>query len=122
MSANDQKSLISNVSNDCAYLQEKIFLNLTKLPFLVKIVPIANDIKFDIIKNTVNIAEDNKDNKENIFLYNPWDKDQGINYYWTNNSFQQVYIKFFNPLSIPVNIFKIMLIFEGDKPITVPGN
>ena len=129
---------MDSITNSSSFLQEKIFLNLSKLPHLIRIVPISSDIKFDSKKNpnykpkqTVSacgIAQDpnnsnnDKEIHENkIFLYNPWEKSDGINYYWTCNSYQKIYVEFYNPLSIEVKVSKIIVLFEGKKPFTFPS-
>jgi hypothetical protein len=137
MSVNEQKNLISGIQSDSALLQEKIFVNLTKLPVVMKIIPMTSDVKFDIIKGSFKMAmgqckfpspvktrEDpsaspSKEGK--VFLYNPWERDDNINYYWTANSYQKVYIQFYNPLSLELRINKIVLLFEGNKPFSFPS-
>lgn len=104
-------------------------MNLLKLPFLVRIIPICSDIKFESRKNP-NFAAQKKPNEnteteknqvENkIFLYNPWEKSDGVNYYWTCNSYQRIYVEFYNPLAIEIKISKIIILFEGIKPFTFP--
>jgi len=100
-------------------------------------VPISSDIKFDTKKNPsykpkekdtqdalapngFNGPHDIPENK--IFLYNPWEKSDGINYYWTCNSYQKIYVEFYNPLAVEIKVSKIIVLFEGKKPFTIPSN
>lgn len=134
ISLNDQRSLMNKIMVDSSLLQEKIFLNLNKLPIVIKLIPYCSDIKFDIIKNVqkLDLPENNdKESKEpqtptsngtgNIFLYNPWEKEIGINYYWTTNSFQKVFLEVYNPLSVELKLDKIVLLFDGCKPFSFPS-
>ena len=57
-----------------------------------------------------------------MFLYNPWEKNDGINYYWTSNSHQKIFVELYNPLAIEIKVSKIVIIFEGNKPFSFPGN
>lgn len=117
-------------------MQEKIFLNLVKLPHLIRIVPISSDIKFDSKKNPNykpkkndlehafarnGVGSPNDITEHKIFLYNPWEKSDGINYYWTCNSYQKIYVEFYNPLSVEIKVGKIIVLFEGKKPFTFPS-
>jgi hypothetical protein len=133
LSSENQNKLANEILIDSSLLQEKIFLNLLKLPILMKIIPLSSDIKFDIRNQSSSSLMDkvlkplsqddvNPDSPAKIFLYNPWEKDDGINYYWTENSFQKVYIQFYNPLSLELKINKIVLIFELNKPFSFPSN
>ncbi len=99
----------------------------------MKIIPLSSEVKFDIIKSNSNLNlnfNPGKENNENsdkdkdpakIFLYNPWERDDNINYYWTANSYQRVFIQFYNPLALELKINKIVLIFEGNKPFSFPS-
>jgi len=144
LSETEQKNMISSIISDSSLLQEKLFLNLCKLPILIKIIPISSDTKFDIIRNhsknisdksqtekssyANNDVETKQINKENsseslekIFLYNPWEKDKNVNYYWTSESSQRVLVQFYNPLAIELRVNKIVLLFEGNKPFSFPS-
>ena len=122
----EQQKISESITQNSSLLQEKIFLNLIKLPFLVRVIPISSDIKFDMKKNPKFVApiseEENKQIGNKIFLYNPWEKNEGINYFWTANSHQKIFVEFYNPLSIEIKVSKIIIIFEGKKPFTFPGN
>jgi hypothetical protein len=134
ITSQEQFNFASNISTDSSMLQEKIFLNLSKLPTLVKIIPLASDVKFDTTKgmNTGMSSLDMEPNQkegdnsasaktDKVFLYNPWEKDDNINYFWTTGSYQSVYVQFYNPLSLELRINKIVLIFEGCKPFSFPS-
>ena len=78
-----------------------------KIPVIIKLIPKISNIKFDY-------QEKSEKNKENdLFIFNPWNqqKENNINYYWTLNSTQTIYIKFYNPLSIPIFINNIQLLY-----------
>lgn len=128
LSKEEQQKMADFVSENSNLLQERIFLNLIKLPILVRIIPICSEIKFDLKKNPNFIREiseiesDEKNVGNKVFLYNPWEKMEGVNYYWTVNSHQRIYVEFQNPLSIEIEVKKITIIFEGKKPFTFPGN
>jgi hypothetical protein len=115
---------------------------MIKLPVVMKIIPLTSEVKFDILRGSfktimnrfndprqlphtsneeseINLSKEPKDGK--VFLYNPWERDDTINYYWTANSFQKVYIQFYNPLSLELRINKIVLLFEGNKPFSFPS-
>lgn len=136
--ASDQQAIMDSITKSSSFLQEKIFLNLSKLPHLLRIVPITSDIKFDSKKNpnykpketadgrtllakTPNSVSEEDIAENKIFLYNPWEKSDGINYYWTCNSYQKIYVEFYNPLSIEIKVSKIIVLFEGKKPFTFPS-
>jgi hypothetical protein len=143
VSQNDQKSFAASIQSDSSLIQEKIFVNMIKLPIVMKIIPLTSEVKFDIVKGSFKMimnrfndprqipipskedsgsspSKDPKDSK--VFLYNPWERDDTINYYWTANSYQKVYIQFYNPLSLELKINKIVLLFEGNKPFSFPSN
>lgn len=115
---------------------------MIKLPVVMKIIPLTSEVKFDILRGSfktimnrfndqrqlrptsnedseITGSKEPKDGK--VFLYNPWERDDTINYYWTANSFQKVYIQFYNPLSLELRINKIVLLFEGNKPFSFPS-
>lgn len=127
LTSEEQQKISESIIQNSNLLQEKIFLNLLKLPFLMRIIPISSDIKFDMKKNPnykpLISEEENKQQSGNkVFLYNPWEKNDGINYYWTANSHQKIFVEFYNPLSIEIKVSKIVIIFEGKKPFTFPSN
>ena len=101
------------------FLQDKVFFNLTKLPILMRVIPLSSDIKFDTSSNP-NKKSDNAKNK--VFLYNPWEKSNHSNYYWTSGSFQRIKVQFYNPMDTEVLINKIIILFKGVKPITYPSS
>ncbi len=124
---------MDSISKSSSFLQEKIFLNLIKLPCLIRIIPISSDIQFDSKKNPNYKQKETEESSNSeyypnsattenkIFLYNPWEKSDGINYYWTCNSYQKIYVEFYNPLSIEIKVSKIIVLFEGKKPFTFPS-
>lgn len=123
ISVNEQKKLMLSHNRESMYLQEKLNLNLIKLPILVKIHPLTSNIKFAFNRNFINIKNKKGNDNDNIFIYNPWEKKQNINYFWTVNSYQKILIRFYNPLSTELILTKINLIFSGDnKPFTFPSN
>ncbi len=125
----EQQNILDTINITSSFIQEKIFLNLVKLPFLIRIIPICSDIKFESKKNPhFNEKIDEYDNINNlntainkIFLYNPWEKSDEINYYWTCNSYQKIYVEFYNPLSVEIKVSKIIILFEEKKLFTFPG-
>lgn len=114
LSSNDQKTILENLNAESNALQEKLNLNMIKMPILVKILPITNNIKIEKKKqlNSIN----------SVFLYNPWEKSKAVNYSWTVNSFQHVMINFYNPLSVTIVINNISVFFEGEQPLCFPSN
>lgn len=124
ISVNEQKKLMGNHNRESMYLQEKLNLHLIKLPILVKIQPLTSNIKFAFNRNFANLKIKKGSNEDNnVFIYNPWEKKQNINYFWTVNSYQEILIRFYNPLSTELILTKINLIFSGEKkPFTFPSN
>ena len=129
----EQKLIMSTIKLDSYNLQEKYFCNLIRLPLLIKIEPLQHEIKFEtsafnkILKNIANkpnqIIKNNsidEEKKDNIFLYNPWDKDDSICYYWTVNSIQNILVHLFNPLNTDIQVNKLVIFFEGCKPFGFP--
>lgn len=125
--------IMSTIKIDSLNLQEKFFCNLIRLPLLIKIEPLQNEIKFESSafnkflkgfqsKNNpmVNKSEEIEEKKDNIFLYNPWDRDDSINYYWTVNSIQNIMVHLYNPLNTEIQINKLVIFFEGSKPFGFP--
>ena len=113
-----QKSIMNfNIRNSLS-TQKKVFLNISKLPLLMRIIPITSNIRFDVSTNP------NKKKKSGVFLYNPWEQNKFINnnFYWTTNSFQQIKIQFYNPLDIELEINKIHILFKGDQPTVFPSS
>ena len=108
----------SEISNKT---QEKVFLNLSKIPFLMRIIPIPSDTKLDISPNP-----NKKQVGKQIFLFNPWENKNKIDYYWTENSYQKIKVELYNPFPFDLNISKIRICFKGIKllnyPITVKIN
>ena len=72
-------------------------------------------------KKEINLEEEKNSTENKIFLYNPWEKSEGINYYWTNNSYQKIYVELYNPLIIKIDIIDLEILFEGKKPFSIPG-
>ena len=106
-----------NVRNSLS-TQKKVFLNISKLPLLMRIIPVTNKIRFDVSTNP------NKKRKSDIFLYNPWEQNKykNNNFYWTTNSFQQIKLQFYNPLDIELEINKIHILFSGAQPTVYPSS
>ena len=101
---NDIIKLIKKKSNKIKYIN---YFNVVKIPIIIKFIPKISKIKFDF-------QETKENNKENdLFIFNPWNqqKEKIINYYWTLNSTQTIYIKFYNPLSIPIFINNLQLLY-----------
>jgi hypothetical protein len=118
LASQEQKNIINEINIEASMLQDRIFLNLNSLPQLVKVIPIPSDIKFDIVK-AKGIEGQNAPDK--VFLYNPWEKDESINYYWTVNSFQKIILHLSNPLEVEIKVTKIVILFEGVKPFSLPS-
>ena len=115
---NNQKLIMdSNVRNSLS-TQKKVFLNISKLPLLMRIIPVTSKIRFDVTTNP------NKKRKSDIFLYNPWEQNKYVNnnFYWTTNSYQQIKLQFYNPLDIELEINKIHIIFQGAQPTVYPSS
>ena len=113
-----QRSIMNfNIRNSLS-TQKKVFLNISKLPLLMRIIPITSNIRFDVSTNP------HKKKKSEVFLYNPWEQNKFINnnFYWTTNSFQQIKIQFYNPLDIELEINKIHILFKGDQPTVFPSS
>ena len=106
-----------NIRNSLS-TQKKVFLNISKLPLLMRIIPVTSNIRFDVSTNP------NKKKKNEIFLYNPWEQNKFINnnFYWTTNSYQQIKLQFYNPLDIELEINKIHIIFKGVQPTVYPSS
>ena len=106
-----------NIRNSLS-TQKKVFLNISKLPLLMRIIPITSNIRFDVSPNP------NKKKKNEIFLYNPWEQNKftNNNFYWTTNSHQQIKLQFYNPLDIELEINKIHILFKGDQPTVYPSS
>ena len=106
-----------NVRNSLS-TQKKVFLNISKLPLLMRIIPTTSNIRFDVSTNP------NKKRKSEIFLYNPWEQNKHINnnFYWTTNSYQQIRIQFYNPLDIELELNKIHILFKGAQPTVYPSS
>ena len=107
----------SNIKNSL-FTQKKVFLNISKLPLLMRIIPVTSNIRFDVSTNP------NKKRKSDIFLYNPWEQNKctNNNFYWTTNSYQQIKIQFYNPLDIELEINKIHILFRGAQPTVYPSS
>ena len=62
-------------------------------------------------KNEINENNNTNEINNSIFLYNPWDKTETINYYWTANSIQKVKVHLYNPLSgLELRIQKLIIL------------
>ena len=114
-----QKELFQSHIEESLYFQGKKYVNLYKIPLLIKLIPLPSKIKFDI---TVNKKKKKNDDSQKIFLYNPWEEKSQTNYFWTSNSFQRIKIELFNPLKIPIEISKIRIVFKGIQPFSYPFN
>ena len=106
-----------NVRNSLS-TQKKVFLNISKLPLLMRIIPVISNIRFDVSTNL------NKKKKNEIFLYNPWEQNKftNNNFYWTTNSYQQIKLQLYNPLDIELEINKIHILFKGTQPTVYPSS
>ena len=101
---NEIINIIKKKSNKIKYIN---YFNVDKIPIIIKFTPKISKIKFDF-------QEKPEKNEENdLFIFNPWNqkKENNINYYWTLNSTQSIYIKFYNPLNIPIFINNIQLLY-----------
>jgi hypothetical protein len=114
-----QKEFFESHIEESLNFQGKIYVNLYKIPLLIKLIPLTSKIKFDII---VNKKKKKNDDSNKIFLYNPWEGKSQTNYFWTSNSFQRIKIELFNPLKIPIEITKIRVLFKGIQPFSYPFN
>ncbi len=66
-------------------------------------------------------SQEESEDQDDIFLYNPWEKDENINYYWTSYSEQKIKVCLFNPLKHQkLTVEKLVIIFEGNKPFCFP--
>ena len=97
--------------------QKKVFLNLSKIPFLMRIIPLSSEIKLDIIPNSKSESFTNK-----ILIFNPWENKNKFDYYWTKNSYQKIKLELFNSFPFTLNISKIRILFKGIKIINYPTN
>ena len=115
----EQNTILRAVIHKSLNLQEKVFFNLSKIPILMRIIPLSSEIKFD---TSTNPNKKNSTNKNKVFLYNPWEKSNHANYYWTAGSFQRIKVQFYNPMDTEVLVNKIIILFKGVKPITYPSS
>ena len=99
-------NIIKKKSNKIKYIN---YINVVKIPIIIKFIPQRSKIKFDISEKI------EKKEKNDLFIFNPWKKKKenyNNNYYWTLNSTQIILIKFYNPLSIPIYINNIQLLYN----------
>ena len=110
------------MKNDAIFSQKKHEYTMLKLPILIKIAPMIGDIKFDIAR--IRQPKPQKATEEvktsDVFIYNPWEKKNFVNYYFTEDSEQKFLVKFYNPLSIEIQLTKISLITNSDKIHCIP--
>ena len=86
-----QMDIYLNLSKLSFQLQEILYVNLIKLPILVSVIPIVNEISFDIDYN----SDSTNQKKNTYFLYNPWDKEKSphVELFCTKNSYQYLSIE-----------------------------
>ena len=136
LSETEQKQIMSSIKLDSLALQEKFFCNLIKSPLLIKIEPVQNEIRFETaifnkflksfqIKNNLSVnknqkIEEKEEKKDSIFLYNPWEKNDCVCYFWTVNSIQNIIVHLYNPLNTELHIQKLVVFCEGSKPFGFP--
>ena len=106
----EQKNIIKGFKTDSLLMQNKLNLSLTRFPILIRVIPISSNIKFDITKNPKVNGQ-----QEQLFLYNPWEKNATINYYWTQNSYQNISVQFYNNLKTEITLTKIRIIFANSN-------
>ena len=97
-------NIIKKKSTKVKYIN---YFNVIKIPIIIKFIPQRSKIKFDF--------KEKEKNKENdLFIFNPWNQKNKdiINYFWTLNSTQIIFIKFYNPLSVPIYINNIQLLYS----------
>ena len=102
-----QNEIINIIKKKSSKIKYINYFNVDKIPIIIKFTPKISKIKFDF-------QEKPEKNEENdLFIFNPWNqkKENNINYYWTLNSTQSIYIKFYNPLNIPIFINNIQLLY-----------
>lgn len=114
---NEQKNIINSYISESLMMQTKLNLSLLNVPILVRVLPISSPIKFDIIKNPKVQGQ-----QEQLFLYNPWEKNASINYYWTQNSYQNISVEFHNNFKTKITVSKISIIFSSSKDKTKSSN
>jgi len=102
-----QNEIINIIKKKSCKIKYINYFNVDKIPIIIKFTPKISKIKFDFQEKT----EKNEEN--DLFIFNPWNqkKENIINYYWTLNSTQSIYIKFYNPLNIPILINNIQLLY-----------
>ena len=107
LSIDKQNEIINIIKKKSRKIKYINYFNVGKLPIIVKFIPQRSKIKFDYQEKNDNIKEND------LFIFNPWNqkKDSNINYYWTLNSTQVIFIRFYNPLRVPIFINNMQLLY-----------
>ena len=107
LSIDKQNEIINIIKKKSRKIKYINYFNVGKLPIIIKFIPQRSKIKFDYQEKNDNIKEND------LFIFNPWNqkKDNNINYYWTLNSTQVIFIRFYNPLRVPIFINNIQLLY-----------
>ena len=79
--------------------------NLECMPMVFNVVPVVPSTRFDY--------KEIKNDKNQIFLHNPWEKKSFANYYWSVGSIQNINLQLFNKLPVAVEITDMELIFDS---------
>ena len=115
----EQTNTLNSIINLSLNLQDKHIFNLTKIPILMRIIPLSSEIKFD---TSTNPHKTSTTSQTSVFLYNPWEKSTYTNYYWTKSSYQSIRVQLYNPLNTEIVVNKIKILFKGINPISYPSS
>ena len=107
LSTDKQNELINVIQKKSSKVKYINSYNVVNIPIIYKIIPQLSHIKFDYEENDVN------DEKDDLFIYNPWNKKkENICYYWTLNSIQTIIFILYNPLEVEICLSQFQLIYN----------
>ena len=118
LNANEQQHIMNTFTTSSLMLHKSIYIHSPKMPLLYKLLPRTSNVLFDIYKNTTTTTP-----SQQLFLYNPWEQHNSVNYYYTKHSMQYATVTLKNILHVPITLSRAYLLISltdkhKDKDVT----
>ena len=107
LTVNEQQHIMNTFLNSNLLLHNNIYIYTPKLPIVYKLIPKTSNTLFDIYNNTTLTTT-----TQQLFLYNPWEQQNNINYYYTKCSLQYATVTLKNILHVPITLNRMYLLIS----------
>ena len=109
VTVNEQQHIMNTFINSNLLLHNNIYIHTPKLPVVYKLIPKTSNTLFDIYKNT---SSSLTTTTQQLFLYNPWEQQNNVNYYYTKHSLQYATVTLKNILHVPITLNRMYLLIS----------